>query len=201
MSNGMQWEDLVANEPHLSSLPPTLASTLVRELQGARGLSKVKVTSQERLCSNMPQLFVKESKDACWEESHISVLIFVLCSRERVWWGGRQVHDNLEGEAAVLTHSPFSPFSRLLSPSWTSSWRWTGLLLIYIVCKSSIRCWHCTGRGKGGTQILWDAWLSHQRKNWRRWLTFCRKSKKFFDNAMIRIIFNLTRWFLQLTLL
>ena len=55
------------------------------------------------------------------------VLIFVLCSRERVWWGERQVHDNLEGEVAVLTHFPFSPFSRLLSPSWTSSWRWTGV--------------------------------------------------------------------------
>ena len=44
MANGMQWEDLVANEPHLSSLPPTLASTLVRELQGARGISKVNTT-------------------------------------------------------------------------------------------------------------------------------------------------------------
>ena len=30
------WEDLVVNEPHLSSLPPALASSLVKELQGAK---------------------------------------------------------------------------------------------------------------------------------------------------------------------
>ena len=35
------WEDLVVNEPHLSSLPPALASSLVKELQGTRGVAKV----------------------------------------------------------------------------------------------------------------------------------------------------------------
>ena len=40
------WEDLVVNEPHLSSLPPTLASSLVKELQGARGVAKVELQNQ-----------------------------------------------------------------------------------------------------------------------------------------------------------
>ena len=40
------WEDLVVNEPHLSSLPPALASSLVKELQGARGVAKVELKNR-----------------------------------------------------------------------------------------------------------------------------------------------------------
>ena len=40
------WEDFVVNEPHLSSLPPALASSLVKELQGARGVAKVELQNQ-----------------------------------------------------------------------------------------------------------------------------------------------------------
>ena len=40
------WEDLVVNEPHLSSLPPALASSLVKELQGARGVTKVELKNR-----------------------------------------------------------------------------------------------------------------------------------------------------------
>ena len=40
------WEDLVVNEPHLSSLPPALASSLVKEFQGTRGVAKVKLQNQ-----------------------------------------------------------------------------------------------------------------------------------------------------------
>ena len=65
MLNGMQWEDLVANEPHLSGLPPTLASTLVRELQGARGLSKVKITSSQERLSVQICLSYLLFEDAC----------------------------------------------------------------------------------------------------------------------------------------
>ena len=43
------WEDLVVNEPHLSSLPPALASSLLKELQGARGVTKVKSKAQRYL--------------------------------------------------------------------------------------------------------------------------------------------------------
>ena len=44
------WEDLVVNEPHLSSLPPALASSLVKELQGARGVIKVELKNRGHDC-------------------------------------------------------------------------------------------------------------------------------------------------------
>ena len=50
------WEDLVVNEPHLSSLPPTLASSLVKELQGARGVAKVELQNQYDMFFSSPQL-------------------------------------------------------------------------------------------------------------------------------------------------
>ena len=150
MANGMQWEDLVANEPHLSSLPPTLASTLVRELQGARGISKVS-TPLERIA------FAREFLSFCFAEGkgfdekrgklatiwrrrrlHRSFLSFHfsrLCSRR---------HGSPHGDEQVLgghQHHRHQHHRQLLE---------------------------ITGRGKDETQILSDAWLSHQRRNWRR---------------------------------
>ena len=49
------WEDLVVNEPHLSSLPPALASSLVKELQETRGVAKVKLQNE------MPCFFPRHS--------------------------------------------------------------------------------------------------------------------------------------------
>ena len=80
------------NEPHLSSLPPALASSLVKELQGARGVIKVELKNRGHDC-----FLDSVSNDKKMNHDPSSSI-----PRARTWQEGKLALVNSEEEVVAL---------------------------------------------------------------------------------------------------
>ena len=89
------WEDLVVNEPQLSSLPPALASSIVKELQGTRGVIKVELQNQYDMFFSSTQFQITKRNYGP----------FFSIPRARTWQEGKPALVNSEEEVVEFLFS------------------------------------------------------------------------------------------------